>query len=1104
MVDPVFSPHRGHHVASADAAPLVLDASQLAVLELAPGTHAAVHGAPGTGKTTTLVELLAHRVDQLGWAPEDVVAITPDRRSATALRDRISLRLDTPTRGALARTLGSLAFGLVQVHAVAEARPVPRLLTGAEQDAIIADLLAGEIQDGTDIWPPTLDPDVRVLRGFRTELRELMMRLVETGTRPAQLAALGAENQRPEWIAAAAFIERYELVLDSYTQRSLDSAEIIAEATALIREGAVTPPRLIVLDDVQEQGPGAYRFLRAAVRAGSTVIAFGDPDVASATFRGSNPGAISRLGDLLGTTVPSLFLDTVHRHGQPLRDVIAELTGRIGAAGAIEHRRAQSAAAGAAEPAADVPPVVRIDAATSAAEHRAIARVLREHHLFRGVPWSKMAIIVRSSASIPALARSLALSDVPTSTTSGTASLRDRFAARSLAQIVAVGLDIVPATIDLVTDLLTGPFGGLDGIGLRRLRRALRHEEILAGGNRHSDDLLLEAMAAPDRFVTLDTAVARRAARLATSIAEVRAQRREGASAEELLWTVWSRSGLAEVWARDARGTGLAAEEANTHLDAVLALFTSAKRAVERDPDAAAEVFLEAVLGAELGEDSLAPQSRHDTVWIGTPNAVVGSEYDVVVVARVQAGAWPNPTLRGGLVHPQLFSQVRAGLPVADIDARAEILSDELRMFALAASRARTQVVLSATDSDDEQASAFLRFPAIAAAPVRTGVGEWPLNLRGMVGALRRTLVEATVGASSDALGEIGRGEARVRAEQAAAALARLAQDDIGGASPDDWFGLRTPSTSAPVVDLADPEATVSVSPSRVEAYEKSPLNWFIDDVAATPSGIAAGVGTIVHAAMEEVGKLELHRAAALREQIAELEAQGADDAAIAAARAAAPPNLGHDDITVAKLWGYVNQRWSELRFDAPWLGERERIAADEMLRGVSAYLATGIAKGKTLAAAEGSFTVQVGQIRVTGKIDRVERIDADHVVIVDLKTGKRAPTRTELPHHAQLAAYQLAAAEGAILDADRVPLADAASGGAALLYVRTPTKDPYREHEQEPQNAAAREAFIERVTEVGTGMAAAEFEGIFGTGSLGDPLSNFSYRIHLVAEVSE
>ena len=161
--------------AAGDPIDLVLDDSQQRVLTLSDGQSAAVLGAPGTGKTTTLVEVLAQRVLGRGYATDEVLALSASRSSATRLRDRIALRIGVPTVGPLARTATSLAFQIVGERARATATEPPRLLTGGEQDQIIVELLAGHIEDGTGpVWPDPLGEEVRALRGFRTELRELM------------------------------------------------------------------------------------------------------------------------------------------------------------------------------------------------------------------------------------------------------------------------------------------------------------------------------------------------------------------------------------------------------------------------------------------------------------------------------------------------------------------------------------------------------------------------------------------------------------------------------------------------------------------------------------------------------------------------------------------------------------------------------------------------------------------------------------------------------------------------------------------------------------------------------------------------------------------
>src|SRR5690606_31237372 len=107
-------------------------------------------------------------------------------------------------------------------------------------------------------------------------------------------------------------------------------------------------------------------------------------------------------------------------------------------------------------------------------------------------------------------------------------------------------------------------------------------------------------------------------------------------------------------------------------------------------------------------------------------------------------------------------------------------------------------------------------------------------TLRGITGQLRRVL---TAELASD----------EVRAA-AASGLAQLAAEHVPGADPDDWHGLAAVSTDTPV--FAGDEF-VRVSPSKLEAFEESPVDWFIDLVSGSQTSPAMGLGTIVHNAME-------------------------------------------------------------------------------------------------------------------------------------------------------------------------------------------------------------------------------------------------------------
>jgi superfamily I DNA/RNA helicase/RecB family exonuclease len=1073
--------------------PVVLDAGQQAIVDLPDGASAAVLGAPGSGKTTTIVELIADRIDGRRWSPDSVLVLASSRAAATRLRDRLALRVGVPSNGPLARTVSSFAFEVVGAAARAAGAVPPRLVTAAEQDADIAAILEGHLESASGpAWPEPLEPPVRRLRGFRTELRELMARATEYDVTPDRLRELGRSTDRPAWVAAADFIDEYLGIVASSRAAQLDPAELARFAVTAISLGGADPGgaddrvaslRLVVVDDLQEATESTLALLRALRQRGVAVIAFGDPDVATNAFRGGEPDALGRLSVLLGDPeLTQLVLPTVHRQPPALRALTTAVIveGRLGTAAAGRQRAAPSAveAPGVAASTSH-PPLARIEATSPAREWAAIARVLREEHLDRDVPWSQLAVIVRSSAHAPGIARALALAEVPTRTASGGVALRDETAARGLLTLVELGVGRSELSAELATELLLSAYGGLDALGLRRLRLSLRAEELAGGGSRTSDALLVEALSAPGRFATIDSRPARQAEHLAETLAELRAS---AGTIEDLLWLAWDRSRLAKPWHDQALGSGPVAAEADRNLDAVVALFTAAKRFAERRPDAPAFEFLTEVLDAEVPEDVLTPRRSDDAVLVTTPSGAVGLEFRTVVVAALQEGVWPNPRARGSLLEPQNLLRAlhssgegdasggpdsgsdraadRAIDRAADraIDDRKLVLDDELRMFALAVSRASERVVLSAVANDDEQRSVFFSLLP-AETPLIDSATKPPLSLRGFTGRLRRTLADPRSN--------------RAEAAGAAGSLAELARLGLPGANPDDWHGLEPISSTGPLFE----GGSIPVSPSRMERLEESPLDWFLETIAGGDSGVVAGVGTILHWAMETT-----------------------------------------DDPVVDKLWAAVESRWGELVFESPWLAERQRKLAHTFTEALADYLADFRRDRKTLVAAEGRFKLEYGeligaepredgtpvpQITVNGSIDRVERGPDGEVVIVDLKTGRPITSQATIAAHPQLGAYQLAYAEGKF-DEPLAEHGDHAPGGAKLLYVRE-GKDGrrYRDGHQATLDADALEAVRERIRQASVLIAAAVFEGRLELEQYGGFGTTPRLRLHRVRAVS-
>ncbi|TAL41318.1 MAG: ATP-dependent helicase, partial [Salinibacterium sp.] len=482
---------------------------------------------------------------------------------------------------------------------------------------------------------------------------------------------------------------------------------------------------------------------------------------------------------------------------------------------------------------------------------------------------------------------------------------------------------------------------------------------------------------------------------------------------EELLWIAWERSGLAKTWHELALGRGVTADEADRNLDGIVALFTAAKRFVERRPDASPATFLTEVLDADVPEDTLSPRSGDDAVLITTPSGVVGLEFDTVVVAGLQEGTWPNLRLRGSLLAPQELVRIVTGVESNAIDERRQVLGDELRMFALAISRARQHLVVAAVLSEEYAGSPFLGLVPTSARQI-DATRVRPLSLRGLVGELRRELVQEA-------------------APDAASSLAALAAESVPGANPDEWHGLLPISSIGPLFE----GQRVPVSPSVLEKLIESPLDWFLERMAGSDAGLHAKVGTIVHAAMETAA-----------------------------------------DSSVEAIWAVIESRWNELLFDAPWLAENQRRIVRRFAEAISEYLGEFERDNKVLVGAESHFVLEVGEADLRGTIDRVERSADGAVVIVDLKTGSPVTSPAKIEAHPQLGAYQLAYAEGLLDEALESLGEHRGEGAKLLFVKQGVRGRKFREGIQVQFTAEQLESFRVRVRDAAMLIAAAEFAG--------------------------
>ena len=279
---------------------------------------------PGTGKTTTLVEAVARRVER-GLRPEQVLVLTFSRRAALELRERLTARLQRALPGPLAWTFHAWCYALVrQAHPCDGLADPPRLLSGPEQDVVLRDLLRGSLDTGRPRWPAAMRSAMGT-RGLAEEVRALLGRARDVGVDPGELAVLAAWEGRDDWSALADFYADYLDVLDA--QGALDYAELVSRAVALasrpdIGRSLRSSFRAVFVDEYQDTDPSQERLLQALAGGGGDLVAVGDPDQAIYGFRGADVKGLLQFRDRFrrsdGQLAPVVALQTCRRSGSEL------------------------------------------------------------------------------------------------------------------------------------------------------------------------------------------------------------------------------------------------------------------------------------------------------------------------------------------------------------------------------------------------------------------------------------------------------------------------------------------------------------------------------------------------------------------------------------------------------------------------------------------------------------------------------------------------------------------------------------------------------------------------------------------------------------------
>ncbi|MEN9325353.1 MAG: hypothetical protein RL414_1107, partial [Actinomycetota bacterium] len=787
---------------------------------------AVVWGKAGTGKTTTLIRSVLSRIDG-GTDPSKILIITYGRESASRLRDAIAVQADSTAAEPLARTFHSLAFSILNEKLTPD-DPSYVLVSGAEQDAYIKDLL----DSGFDQSPWHTDlTEARNTRGFIREVRDLILRATEMNLTPKSLLQFAAEMQEPYWEGAAHFWSSYHqsMELRSATVADgivrIDPSAIIVEAIARLKDDPVLLRKYrsafstIVVDEFQESDPSHRELLRLI--AGDDLIVFFDPSSAVGRFRGADPdGAKEFLSDF-----KKFELTT------PFRSIELPRT--------------------ATEKSADYQVKRNIELAKLASNSDVahyIAHAFRTAHLHDGVPWSEMAVVVRSPGiQVSTLQRAFALNGIPLNVDAQALALADNPAVRPLLDIAQLALQ--PSLISVenwakIEPLLLSEFAGGDSLELRQIRLALAKERA-EDDQRTTTQMMIELLTSP----LVDTEVdIRPILRIRDLIAAAKKANR-GRNISDVLWAIWSNAvnyegvKIADAWRARALKGGAKGGQADRDLDAVIQLFEAARRFTERSKDAQPILFIDQMLGERILGDAITSKAqREEVVSLLTVHSSKGQEWGFVAIAGLQEGQWPNLKERGSLLGSErlveaVHTSLRAPGEIA-ASAAFELLKDEKRLLNVAITRAKSRVIVAAVEAEDSHPSRFfddLREEVLGEdVDLEVTTPERSLTSHALVSELRRTLMK-----DEEKSGEPSK-------EFAATLLHTLAQTGVQSADPENWLGVRELSTEKPIVAEGEP---VYVSPSSLQAFTDCGLKWFLERSGAKDGdSVAQLLGIAVHA----------------------------------------------------------------------------------------------------------------------------------------------------------------------------------------------------------------------------------------------------------------
>ncbi len=760
---------------------------------------------PGAGKTEFLVRRALHLIAG-GVHPEQILMLSFSRRGAADLRRRVTDGLDRSLTTLPASTFHSLAFRLLEAYGAGGTGPgrMPALLTGPEQTGLISELLADE--DPND-WPVLYRGLLRT-SSFADEVTDFLLRCREQLIGPEDLAVRAAA--RPQWRALPAFLGRY--LAELRTRGRIDYGSLQAEAVDLLDDPAVRAAvahqhPYVLVDEYQDTTVAQARFLERLTRSHRNLTVAGDPYQSIFSFRGTEITNIATFPDtfrgLDGTPARRIVLTTSFRVPAEILEAAVRVTagGHLpGAAGQVIPAKGRGSVEAYA-----------FDQSTHEAEW--IAAEVQRVHLRDGIPYRKMAVLVRSKRQVlPELSRALERRGIPHDPPD--TRLADHPAVRLVLDCVraATGADQPGA----VKRILLGPLIGLPLSAMRDIQR----RQIATG--EPWPEVVRRSVSGGEALAALleDPTWA------------------DTAPAAEGFWHLWSS--LPQFGAAATDPARMRERAAWSSLAQVLG------RLGERDPSATLADYLRWCESENFEATPLLEYRTgdEDRLSLTTLHQAKGMGWDLVFIADAREGVFPDLRARESLLGSRHLSGSQPEDPAAYTRYR---LQEEMRLAYTAMCRAAARVVWTCTTSGREDGrgvpSRFLSLVAGGdgmdlASPGLSGPPTTPLEAEAWLRRMMRDPAEPAPRRLAALSALTGPGEWRRREATAFAGFAERGPDT--GLVP----------------------TGVSLSPSQAESYLTCPRQYVFRRWLRVDSegSVYLDFGSLIHGVLEEAEREALRR----------------------------------------------------------------------------------------------------------------------------------------------------------------------------------------------------------------------------------------------------